>query len=152
MVIAGGIIMFFALISWSLWGLLYSSSKRQREWQRVRARIVQHEVDGKRYKPIVEFEYEGELVRCRSDYITDKKGIQEMPIDSFIDISYCRDIIGRRRIDFGNIFYSGIVRVERPDIKIKNEVSSRRLDNSILAISAVLTLASLTFIFIGILN
>jgi|BioPla2DNA2_1021312.scaffolds.fasta_scaffold16254_5 hypothetical protein len=148
----GAMLLLFAIIGWSVWGLLYHASKKPQTWHRVIAKVVQHEVHGNRFKPIVEFEYMGELVRCRSDYNTDKKGIENMPIDSLIDISYCNDVIGKRSIDFGNVFYSGIVQVEIPNSKMKNEKISRRFYNSILGITILLTVISLVLIVIGILK
>ncbi|HHU71350.1 MAG TPA: hypothetical protein GXZ21_04850 [Clostridiales bacterium] len=152
MELTGAMMLFLAIIGWSVWGILYHSSKKPQTWHKVKAKVVQHEVHGNRFKPIVEFEYRGELVRCRTDYNTDKKGIEKMPIDSLIDISYCSDVIGRRAINFGHVFYSGIVQVEIPSIKMKNEKFSRRVDNSILGITIILTITALVIIAIGILN
>ena len=148
----GAMLLLFAIISWLVWGLLYHASKKPQAWHKVIAKVVQHEVHGNRFKPIVEFEYRDELVRCRTDYNTDKKGIENMPIESLIDISYCSDVIGRRTIDFGNVFYSGIVQVETPSIKMKNEKFSSRVDKGILGISIALTVFALTLIIIGIFN
>ena len=149
---AGVVLLLITIISWSTWGLLYHAAKKPQAWHKLIAKVVQHEVHGNRFKPIVEFEYRGELVRCRTDYNTDKKGIENMPIGSLIDISYYSDVIGRRTIDFGNVFYSGIVQVEIPSIKMKNEKFSLRVDKSILGISIILTIFLLIFIVIENLN
>ena len=141
-----------AIISWSTWGLLYHSSKNPPIRHKTVAKVVRHGVSGNRYKPIVEFEYMGELVICRTDYSMDKKGIQDMPIDSLIDISYASEVIGRRYISFGHIRYSGIVQVEIPSIRMENEKFSRGVDNGILVISIILTVFSLILIVTEILN
>lgn len=149
MFFAGNVIMFFAMFPWLLWGALYYSSKKPRTRHKIKAKVVKYHVKGGRYKPVIEFEYKGELIRCETDYITRKK---DLPIDSMIDVSYCEDIIGRRYISFGNVYYSGIVQVEIPRIREENERFERNFENAVLAIAIIITLLALLFSIIGIVS
>lgn len=146
--IAGIGFMFIALISWGLWAVLYHTSKKPQTWHKTIAKVAKHEIKGgMRYKPIVEFLYDGELVRCRTDYSTTKENIHNMPLGSEIEISYCGEVIGRRYIDFfGYVYYSGIIRVEIPESRDKNKRFSKNVDNGILIISIALTLISILLI------
>lgn len=149
LIIAGVVMLFFAVFTWSLWALFSHGRKNPRIRHMTKAKIKEYDYQGGRYIPIVEFEYDGELSLCRAEHLYNKT---DLSVGSIIDISYCRELMGRKKERDGMPYYRGIAQIEIPSIRAREEKLEKGIIYTTMAISVVLSLLAIIFLLIGLIN